>query len=108
MPANKPYILIFNDEVGSRKVIQEFVDTIPEIPFWYGCMSGNLFFTSSLSADKLYNKFKEKFGNGDGKRFMILEIGPERQGWMPKKVWYMINHPDAPFMPKEEEKKRLS
>lgn len=94
------YLIIFNEKVGARKEVQQFLDAIPEITYWYGCMPHAIFCTSTLSAGELSEKFKERYGTDDGQRFFITEVHSDRQGWMPKQVWHMLKNPRDPRLPK--------
>ena len=90
------YLIIFNDKLGTRSDVQAFLDTLPEVPYWYGCMPNSVFFTATVSAGYISDKVKAKFGTGEGQRFFITEVHSDRQGWMPKSVWHLVNNPESP------------
>jgi hypothetical protein len=94
------YLIIFNEKVGTRKEVQAFIDTIPEITYWYGCVPQSIFCISSLTAGQLSDKLKDRYGTSGGQRFFVTEVHQDRQGWMPKQVWHMLKNPDEPRLPK--------
>ncbi len=93
---NWAYLLIFNDEVGTRQEVLDFLDSVKEITYWYVCMPHAVFFTSTLTAGGISDLFKQRFGTDKGQRFFITEVHKDRQGWLPKQVWHMLKNPDDP------------
>lgn len=98
----KAYAVLFNSTFGERKAIQEFLDTIPEVTFWHSSLPNSVFFTSTLGAREIAAKLREAFPTSDGARFVILEVGADRQGWMPAQTWHLFRNPDNPRLPKKE------
>ena len=90
------YLFVFNDALGTREEIQDFLDDIPEVSYWYSCFPNCVFFTSSLSAIGLAKKVHEKFGESRGHTFLITEVHKDRQGWLPSKAWRLFGHPHNP------------
>ena len=90
------YLIVFDDDLGSRNDVQKLLDNIPEVTYWYSCMPNVIFLTSTVNAQTLADKVHERFGRGRGKRFLVTEVHQDRQGWLPKKVWHMFKHPDNP------------
>ena len=83
------YLLVYDDEVGTRKEIREFLDEQPEILHWRCDLPHTFYLISDLSAEKLYNifqRFNEKHGS-----FIISEVGPNTQGWLPSRTWRLLN-----------------
>lgn len=93
------YIILFNDELGTRKAVQDFLDNEPQVTYWLSCMPNCVFFTSSLTADQMAKKVRSKFGTGNGQRFLVVEAHKDRQGWLPKKAWHMFRNPEDPILP---------
>lgn len=94
------YLLVFNDELGSRSSVQQYLDSLAEVTYWYSCLPSAIFITSTATAGQLSEKIKQKFGTGNGKRFFITEVHSDRQGWLPKSAWHMLTNPDSPKLPK--------
>ena len=77
------YLIVFDEDLGSREEIQNFLNSVQEITYWYSCMSNVVFFTSTLSAKTIADKALDHFGKGLGKRFLVTEVHTDRQGWLP-------------------------
>jgi hypothetical protein len=90
------YLIVFNEKLGTRKEVQEFLDTLPEVTYWYGCLPYSVFLTATVSAKAISEKINERFGTESGQRHFITEISSDRQGWMPKKVWHLVKNPETP------------
>lgn len=90
------YLIVFNDALGSRQDVQDFLDTIPEITHWYSCMPNCVFFTSTLAAKSIADEILSKFGKGGGQRFLVVEAHKDRQGWLSKEAWHLFTNPEAP------------
>lgn len=98
----KPYLIIYNDKFSpKRKPVTDYLDTLPEVTYWYACMSHSIFAISTIDAQTLSDKLKKNFGVSPGVYLMVLEIGADRQGWMPKQVWHMIRNLESPRLRSE-------
>lgn len=97
---NWAYLLVFNEKLGARKAVIEFLNTLPEVTYWYACFPNSIFLTSNVTAGSLAEKIKAEFGTDNQQRFFITEVSPDKQGWMPKQAWHLINNPESPHMPK--------
>ncbi|SRR6266487_1471820 len=94
MPPNRwSYILVFDDGLGTRQEIQNFLDTRPEILNWYACMSNAIFIVS----DKTASNVREVISafNKNGANFIILDANTDKNGWLPRKAWDFLNKPKA-------------
>lgn len=89
------YLVIFDDELGTRTQVQEFLDSLPEVKDWYACIPHCVFFTSTATAGGIAEDIQERFGKGAG-RFMVVEVHSDRQGWLPKRAWKMFRNPEDP------------
>jgi len=88
------YILVFDDALGTRKEIQDFLNTRPEILNWYACMSNAIFIVSDKTAATLQKVISE-FNVGKNANFIVLDVKTDRQGWLPIKAWEFISNPKA-------------
>lgn len=86
------YILVFDDALGTRKEIQEFLDKRPEVLNWYACMSNAIFLVSERTASGLQAIMKE-FSVGKNARFVIVDANTDRDGWLPKAAWEFLRNP---------------
>lgn len=99
--SRRAYIFIYNDEVGSRDELMEYIDSVPKILNWRFDMLHAFYLVSELDAEQLADKILE-YSGGKG-RFLIAEIHHNRQGWLPKKTWRFIKRKHLPNQPAEAE-----
>ncbi len=83
------YLLVFDDAVGTRREVLDFLDRQPEILNWYTCLSNAVFIVSTKTAGELTKLFRS-FTSDKG-RFVILDTDTDRNGWLPKKAWDFIS-----------------
>ena len=94
------YLIVFNEKIGTRKDVQAFLDSLPEVTYWYGCLPNAVFFTARVGAGAISEQVKARFGTDSGQRYFITEVHSDRQGWMPKNVWHLLKNPESPRLPK--------
>lgn len=85
----RAYLLIYSDSMGEREEVKGFLDKQAEISHWRFDMPNTFYLVSDRSAQELYEvvqRFNEKRG-----RFLISEIGSNKQGWLPAKTWHLLN-----------------
>lgn len=92
------YLLVFNASVGSRKEVQQLLDAMPEVTYWYGCLPNGIFLTSTLTARQISENLKERCGTSSGQRWFITQVHDDREGWLPKEAWHVLKNPDSPRM----------
>ncbi len=95
----KSYILVFNENFADRSDVTEFVDGIPEIINWRTDMPHCVFLVSELSARQISDRLSELNNTGRETKkgfYIVNEITPNKQGWLPKKAWQMINEKHEP------------
>ncbi|MEW8050750.1 MAG: hypothetical protein AB2809_10265 [Candidatus Thiodiazotropha sp.] len=95
----KAYILIYNDIVGTRAQVKEYVDSMSEVWTWRYDMPHVFYIISTYSAEKLTDAFRKK--TGDKGRFMFSEVNDNYQGLMLEETWYLLNNKHN--KPKKEE-----
>ena len=83
------YLLIYDHEVGTREEVREFLDEQPEILHWRFDLPNTFYLISDLSAEDLYGIFQD-FNRKRGS-FLVSEVGPNTQGWLPRKAWKFLN-----------------
>ena len=85
----KSYLFAYNDVIGSREEIKTYLNSLPQILNWRYELPNSFYLVSELSADEsadLILKFTNKKGF-----FIVTELNPNKQGWLPKKSWAVIN-----------------
>lgn len=83
------YLLIYDDEVGTRKEVRKFLDEQSGILHWRYDLPNTFYLISDLSAQELYDifqSFNEKHGS-----FIISEVESNTQGWLPRRTWRLLN-----------------
>jgi hypothetical protein len=87
------YLIILGATFPGRKPVQDFLDQIQEVGYWYGCLPRCIFATSSLTANQLAQKIGAQF---PGRRFLVIEAHTNRQGILPRRAWHLLRNPDNP------------
>ena len=87
------YILVFDDKLGTRQEIQNYLDTRPEILNWFACMTNAIFIVSDQTATSL-QQIVSQFNKNDA-YFVILDVKTDKNGWLPKAAWNFMNNPKA-------------
>lgn len=90
----RSYLFVYSDDVGPRDDVRDFLDSVPEILNWRYDLPNSFYLVSEKSANELAQKVRE-FTKDSG-RFIILEITKNKQGWLPKSTWTMINRKSLP------------
>ena len=85
----RAYLFIYSPDVGTRDEVKDFIDTCPEVAHWRYDLPNAFYLVSEASADELYaaiQGFNAKRG-----RFLVCEVGANKQGWPPRKTWTLLN-----------------
>ena len=85
----RAYLLVYDDQVGTRKEIRKFLDEQSRILHWRYDLPNTFYLISESSAEELYKifqNFNQKHGG-----FIISEVGSNTQGWLPKRTWKLLN-----------------
>ena len=85
----KVYLFVYSNDLGTREIVKNTVDSIESIILWRYDLPNSFYLVSTSSAIELSEKIRMKLGD---KRFIITEISSNKQGWLPKKSWHLINH----------------
>jgi len=83
----KAYILVYSSNLGVRSVINECLNSLPEIETWRYDMPNSYYIISEYTASEIANAIRKKIPNG---RFLVSEIETNRQGWLSKDTWDFI------------------
>lgn len=85
----KAYLFVYSNDLGTREDVKNAVDSIKDILHWRYDLPNSFYIISESSASKISEQIREKLGN---KRFIITEISTNKQGWLPRKTWDLINN----------------
>jgi len=111
----RPFMIVFAEPFGTRDFVQNVLDQIPEIPFWYSCFPHAVFFTSSLSAFEIVQRIESLVPKAVYNRWIVVAIETrDAHGRLPEAAWHLINHPEdprlvgAPAVPPPKPKAKLT
>lgn len=88
------YLFIYNDDAGAREEIRGYIDKLPEILNWRCDMPHAFYLVSECSAKEIAEKIRAF--TGDEGRFLISEVTGNKQGWLPKRTWRLLNEKPLP------------
>ena len=88
------YLFIYNDSVGTREQVKEFLNKRQEISNWRYDLPNMFYLISEKSAQELYEIIQEF--NKERGFFLICEAGQNRQGWLPEKTWTLLRERHKP------------
>ena len=91
---NKAYILVFSNQFGVREDVQRYLDQWSEILNWRSDFPNAIFLISEMDADDIASLLRE-FSHDKG-RFFVVEIGSNKQGWLPKGAWEFLRKKPGP------------
>jgi hypothetical protein len=86
----KAYLLVFGGEIGTREQVREYLNAIKEITHWRYEVPNSFFVISEQDATFLSRRLRE-LSSAKG-RFIFVEIGSNRNGWLSTKSWYLIKN----------------
>lgn len=84
------YLLIYGNKTGDRESIKAVLNSIPEVLHWRFDMPNSFYIKSDNSASELCELFAKAL-NKNSKRFLIVEITDNKQGYLLKETWNFIN-----------------
>ncbi len=90
----RSYLFVYSGDVGTRDELRTFIDSVPEILNWKIDLPSSFYLVSELSADEIARKIRSF--TGEKGRFLVCEIGSNKQGWLLKDSWKMINEKTLP------------
>ena len=85
----RSYLFIYSDPVGSRDALTKFFDDRPEILYWRHDLPNTYYLISENTADELA-RMVQRFNHERG-RFLICEVGANKEGWLPRATWILLN-----------------
>ena len=85
----KAYIFVYSDNLGSREEVKKCIDSIPQVNTWRYDMPNSFYLISENSADEIARAIHDFTGKT---RFLVSEITPNKQGWLSKETWHLINN----------------
>ena len=90
----RAYLLIYNDAMGTREEVKEFIDKHQEISNWRYDLPHMFYLISEKSAGELYEIIQEL--NKEKGFFLICEAGENKEGWLPEDTWTLMREKHEP------------
>ena len=89
------YLFHYNDLATDKERAKAFFDATPEISYWYTCMPHSFLIVSDRTAEELTTIIRRL--TNDRGRFLVVDTGLDRNGWMPKDAWRIMRNPNDPW-----------
>ena len=86
----KAYLLVFSNNLGTMAEIKDCLNSIDEIITWRTDLPNAFYLISESSAAELSKFIREN--RGEKARFIVVEIGSNKQGWLPYETWYLLKY----------------
>ncbi|MCA0153762.1 hypothetical protein [Winogradskyella vincentii] len=84
----KAYLLVYSNSLGTREKVKNCLDKSNLVIHWRYDLPNAFYIISEDSANELSDMIRGKLGNG---RFIVTEISSNKQGWLPRQTWDLIN-----------------
>ena len=85
----KSYLLVYNDNFGTREEAKEVLNKIAEISNWRYDMPYMFYIVSEYSAKQIASKIREHIGKG---AFIVTENTDNSYGWLNGESWYLLQN----------------
>lgn len=89
----RAYVLVYSAD-WTKDQVRTYIDSLREIINWRTDLPNSFYLVSEKSADELATLFRS-FTKDKG-LFLISEVSANKQGWLPKDSWDMMNNKNAP------------
>ena len=86
----RAYILIYSSTTGGRETVRKWANKDPNVLTWRFDMPNSFYLISESTADDLAKSLRAF--TGPRGRFLIAELGENRQGWLPPATWYLLKN----------------
>ena len=87
----KTYLLVYANSLGDREYVKQVLGAIPIIRNWRYDMPNSFYLWSDTTAQDIVTSIAEKVGDATSKRFLVVEITSNKQGYLTKDTWAFIN-----------------
>lgn len=84
----KAYLFLYDAEFGTREQAKALLDSIHEVVNWRYELPNSFYLISELGASQLSERVRAKRPSG---RFLVAELGENRQGWLSPDSWKFLN-----------------
>ncbi|HEY6095725.1 MAG TPA: hypothetical protein VIU93_12310 [Gallionellaceae bacterium] len=77
--------MITYDFKGSTEQYSSLFEEIKKFPGWWHYIANSWLIVSEESAKEIFHKLKPHLDNDIN--LLVIEVGKDRQGWLPEKAW---------------------
>lgn len=92
----KSYLFTYNDKLGTREEITQFIDGLEEVITWRYELPNTFFLVSEDDLDTIFNRIVQRFSTRG--RFLLTEYSAENsQGLLTKRGWQVLNEKNLPM-----------
>ncbi len=85
----KAFLMVYNDELGSREVVKKELDECPLIITWRYDIPHCFYLISESSAENIATALRDTLGKG---KFIIVNVGSDYYGWNSAETWYLLKN----------------
>jgi hypothetical protein len=86
----RAYLLLYNSEIGDKEYVKRWLNSNPLVQTWRTDMPNCFYVITESDAQDLSDSFRQF--TGPRGRFMFIEAGENRQGYMPPDTWYLLRN----------------
>jgi hypothetical protein len=87
------YAFLYNETFGSPDEVKSMLDKNKHVRNWHRYLPYCYFVVSELSADDLHETLKGDIKDRPKARILVLDTATDRQGWLPRTAWDLMNNP---------------
>jgi len=86
----KSYLFVYSGLLGDRERLKAILNSLPQVLLWRYDLPSAFYIVSESSADEIARAIRQAVGKKG--RFIVTELGPNKQGWLTPESWYIINN----------------
>lgn len=87
--AKKSYLLIYNEDFGTRDQVTTLMNEVDMIKTWRYDMPNMYYIVSENTAKELSLEFRRRRETG---RFIVCEYTENSYGWLSSEAWYILQN----------------
>ena len=92
----KSFLIVIGSKLGTRQELTDLLNTLPSVTYWYACLPNCVFVNANATANDLFKNIDVYFKNREGRKYLVTEVGEDRQGLLPPPAWRVLKYPDDP------------
>ncbi|MBQ0088010.1 MAG: hypothetical protein KBT27_01585 [Prevotellaceae bacterium] len=80
------YIFVYSNSIGDRDTVKAALEAMPEVLRWRYDIPNCFYLISDFTAEDLTESLLKQLSS-ESKRFLIMEVSKNRQGYLSKDTW---------------------